>query len=238
MLPNGMAVAVRMAADSLRDPIVDRWREAILLGALRENTLYVPGLRILWNHWSFGHFTGRWLPGGFVPLVWPGPARKANVFFRRARRLLRQGRPAAAFVTIGRAIHLLADMACPVHVHRTVHEMTDPFEWWVEAHAREIGALPLPAIPPPRRPSDLVAGMAALTRRFRPDGTSTGWGRLLARLGLRRGVPAAEAGAQALLLLPEAAARAAALLRMLAGAEGAALERGEVERACSPDPTR
>src|SRR6185369_1367992 len=140
------------------------------------------------------------------------------------------GRDAAAFVTLGRACHVLTDMACPVHVHRVIHQ-EDPFEWYVEVHAAELGAAPAPAasLPAARSPAELVASLAAVARTCAPDRTRNAWGRLLRRLGLRRAVPAREVASQARLLIPAAGAHVDALLAMFLEERAAAAR----ETACA-----
>ena len=64
----------------------------------------------------------------------------ADRTFARAVELKRAGRIAGGFVQLGRVAHLLADMACPNHVHRVWH-LQDPFEWWVESHAPMLSTL-------------------------------------------------------------------------------------------------
>ena len=216
MLANGLALVIDRAVAHLPSAEARRYSKALVLGSLREDVARAPGGGGVFEHLSFSHFGGGWLPGGFLPLLWPGPRFKVRRYFRRALALARAGKRAAAFVTLGRACHVLTDMACPVHVHRVIHE-ADPFEWYIEMHAGELCAAPAAAMPDARSPAALVASLAAITRACAPDRTRNAFGRLLRRLGLRRAVPAREIGRQARLLIPQAAAHVAALIALFLG---------------------
>lgn len=209
---NGLWIVAHLAVKAVGDPILARYEKALVLGALREDVWHLPGDRIF-EHQSWSHFYHPWLPGGFFPLLWPGPRSKGKRFYRRALDELRAGRTAAAFAELGRAVHLVTDMSCPVHVHRTIHE-TDPYEWWVEANKDELLALPVPPVADFERPEDVIEAMARITSAWRPDGTNWWAGRLLARAGLRKRVGKAEAAEQARALIPVCAGHAAALLRL------------------------
>ncbi|MBI4347525.1 MAG: hypothetical protein HY553_11765 [Elusimicrobia bacterium] len=209
---NGLYTVCDLALRRVDDPVSNRYRAAFILGSLREDIVYLPWAGRVWEHLSLSHFYQPGLPGGFFPF-WPGPRLKADRFFDRALRLFKDGRRAAGFVQLGRAAHLLIDMACPVHAQRTVHE-EDPFEWCVEGHAPALRALP-PAEPPAAaRASELVEGLSRFTQRFTPDATNSAWGRFLERRGLRRPVGGREAFEQARELIPAAAAYTAALLAL------------------------
>jgi hypothetical protein len=214
VLANGLALVIDGALARLGSAPARRYRQALVLGSLREDVARIPGGSGVFEHLSFSHFGGGWLPGGYLPLLWPGPRFKVGRYFRRALALARAGRRAAAFVTLGRACHVLTDMACPVHVHRVIHE-ADPFEWYVEVHAGELGATAAAPVPlDARSPAALVASLAAVTRACAPDRTRNAFGRLLRRLGLRRPVPRREIRRQARELIPQAAAHVAALIAL------------------------
>ena len=209
MLPNGLCVVIDMALVAVDFALLQRHRKALLLGTLREDVARIPLTNRVFEHTSLTHFCGR-LPGGYLPLLWPGARWKAGRLFRKALAAEREGRTAAACVQLGRACHLLTDMACPVHAHRVLHE-TDPFEWYVEAHALALAQLPMPPAPTADSVSDLVADLAAYARLFTPDRTHNPWGRRLRRLGVLRPVPMAEIERQARALIPAAAAHVASL---------------------------
>ena len=226
MLANGLALVIERALVELRGDGVRearRHRKALLLGALREDVARVPFGTGVFEHLSLSHFGGGRWPAGFLPF-WPGPRYKLRRFFRTAVAHARRGASGAAFVTLGRACHVLTDMACPPHVHRVVHE-ADPFEWYVEVHA---GALadarltPAVALPALEDPAALITSLSAITRRSAPDRTRNLLGRWLRRLGLRRPLPAREVARQASALIPEAAAHVARLIRLFLDASAPA----------------
>ena len=210
---NSLFMVTQLAIDELDHPWVNRHRDALVLGALREDVIYVPLLGFIWEHLSFSHFYRKRLPGGFIPLLWPGPRLKADLFYRRAQRHLRAGEPAAACVQLGRALHLVADMTCPVHAQGVVHD-TDRFEWYLEANKNTLMKLPLPDLPTVTRAADCVEGVARATQPFPADRTNHHTGRLLKRLGLRKAVRREDVVEQAKVLVPVAAAHAAALLQL------------------------
>ena len=218
MLANGLALVIERALNQLASAGAGqarRHRKALVLGALREDVARVPFGARVFEHLSLSHFGGGRWPGGFLPF-WPGPRFKVRRYFRRAVALAHGGARGAAFVTLGRACHVLADMACPAHVHRVVHE-ADPFEWYVEVHAAALAdpdATPAVAPPALPTPAALVTHLAALTRRSAPDRTRNALGRWLRRLGLLRSVPAPEIARQARALIPEAAAHVAAMIAL------------------------
>lgn len=214
MLPNGQAAIIDMAVRAVDDPLLTRHRHALVLGALREDVGYVAGIGLLFQCLSLTHFYKPGLPGGFVPFLTLGPRRRVNTLVARAISEFARGRVAAAFVRLGHAAHLLVDMACPVHSHRTVHLIDDPYEWWVEGNAAAVRALPVVAWPDRTRPSDLVEDLARYAQDFPPDSTHSPWGRLFRRLGLRHELATRVIAEQARRLIPVAAGVTAALLRL------------------------
>src|SRR4030095_3889326 len=150
---------------------------------------YVPLFGAVLDRPSLTHFYRPGLPGGLVPLLTPGTRWRGDRLFARAVERYREGQLAAAFVQLGRAAHLLTDMACPVHAQRTVHMISDSFEWYVEGNARALEILPVPAVATRRRASELVEDLAGQTQRFPADTTNSPWGRLLWEGGTRRNAP-------------------------------------------------
>jgi hypothetical protein len=220
----GLFVVIELALGKLAEPELSRYRDPLLLGSLREDVWHIPIVDSIFEHWSFSHFYKPPLPGGFLPLVWPGPRLKGNKFYRRALNEHQAGRTAAGFVQLGRVAHLLTDMCCPVHVHRLTHD-TDPYEWYVEGNIKRLLQLPVPDVSEQARPSDLVRELAAYTREFRADATNHHLGRVLKRAKILRGVTSKEAAQQAHELIPLAAGYTAALFRMY------------LRDRCSPAPT-
>lgn len=209
MLRNGLYYVAGEAAGTAREPLARKYRASVILGSLREDVIALP-LGGFTEYPSFSHFGGRGLPGGFVPLLWPGPRLSVSRLYRRALRQARRGKLAAAFVALGRAAHVLTDVSIPSHVHRAAHER-DPFEWWIEGNLPELSRLE-PQPPPQASAGELVQSLAAHSAVFAPDRTNTPWGRVLKRRGRLRGVLAAEARRQALELMPHAVSHVRALL--------------------------
>jgi hypothetical protein len=207
---NGLLLTIQQAANHLGDPLIDEYRHVIVLGSLREDVMYLPLVGRVWEHFSFSHFYKPPLPGGILPFVWPGPRFKAQRFFDRGVEHFTAGERPAAFLNLGRAAHLLTDMACPVHVHRVVHD-TDMFEWYIESHRPELEALPLPEVPPMASAAAIIESLARYTAQFRPDKTQNAIGRWLKRRGLSQPVPRREVIEHARTIMPMAAAH---LVRM------------------------
>jgi hypothetical protein len=212
VLRNGLYLVADEAARRSEVAAAALHRDALVLGSLREDVLW---LGFLTEYPSFRHFGGRGLPGGYVPFFWPGPRSTVETCYRRALRHARGARVAAAFVTLGRAVHVLTDVCIPTHVHRVAHE-DDPFEWSVEANLERLRALPVPDVTLAARPRDLVASLASSAARHAPDRTNTPMGRALRRVGLFRKISAPAARAQTDILVPLAIAHATALVRMFA----------------------
>jgi hypothetical protein len=212
MRVNGLQLVVDMAVDALGDPRVSEHRGALVLGTLRENVRFVPGLGVLDEHLSLSHFCGAHLPGGFFPLITVSAARRGGKLFAAALAEKRAGKLASAFVQMGRVAHLVADMACPVHVHRVAH-WTDPFEWWVEAHCDELARMPVER-PPAAAPRALIGALARRTQAHAPDRTHNALGWVLRSVGLRRPRRREELEAQARQIVPDAAGTLATLLAM------------------------
>lgn len=211
---NGLSFIISAAVKEIGDPLLCRYERAIILGAFREDVWYVPWIDRVIEHASLTHFVGRTLPGGFIPLLVPGADRRAAGFFAKALRCSGQGKQASAFVQLGRASHLLIDMACPAHADRVVHG-SDPFEWFVEGHRPALSAMP--SIAPEveaSEPGELVRALARLAQACRPDMTTSWHGQWLRRMGLRERVPMSEVREQAETLVPAAIGHSAALFRL------------------------
>ncbi|NHZ79666.1 hypothetical protein F2P44_10300 [Massilia sp. CCM 8695] len=207
---NGLQLVISLAVRKLDDPIFNRFRDALVLGAIREDVVYLPRRQKIWEHWSLSHFSGRYLGGGFIPFVTASAPAKAQACFDRAVAAWRNGQHARAFVQLGMASHLVIDMACPVHASRVAH-LTDGYEWYVEANGPHLAALPFDVPSQYGSARDAAAGLAAFTRRFTPDRTNHHWGRLLKRVGLRRSLTRTEFAAQAEQIIPTAAGHLAAV---------------------------
>ncbi|MFZ5892519.1 MAG: hypothetical protein ACOY0T_15775 [Myxococcota bacterium] len=109
---------------------------------------------------------------------------------------------------LGRACHLLADMAVPARTRGVWHLFGDPLESWLERNHRELPKLladypKLPAELP--TPAELADSLANASSRFAADTTRTPWGALAYRWfksGLK--LEEAEVVAQARSLIPVA----------------------------------
>lgn len=210
---NGLALLVDSAVEAVSHPVLQRYRKAIVLGSLREDVVYIPIVGTVFEHWSLSHFYKPPLPGGFIPLLWPGARRKATRYFRAAVRKHRAGNTAAGFVTLGRVAHLLSDMACPVHVHRRPHDR-DTFEWYVESHCDELRKLSVPDIPSAESAAQLIERMARFTAQFPADATQFPLGRWLKKRGLLRAIPKPEIARHAHAIIPMATAHMTNLFRL------------------------
>jgi len=222
---NGFITVIDMALDELDQPLAHRHRDALVLGAFREDVCFVPGVDLVFQSPSLTHFRRRELPGGFVPFLWPGASQRTGKFLERAWREFASGREASAFVQLGRAAHPLIDMACPVHAQGVAHT-ADPFEWCVEAIGDELRTLPVSKIFPSSVES-VVESMAHFAQGFAADKTTSPWGRMLRRFGRRQPVRAALAREQAKALIPRAAGHTAALFRLFLEKTGASQAANE-----------
>lgn len=210
---NGLQLVIRLAVRKLDAPQLTRFADALVLGAIREDVVYLKRRQKIWEHWSLSHFSGRHLGGGFIPFLTASAPRKAQIYFDQAVASWRDGQQARAWVQLGMASHLLIDMACPVHASRVAH-MTDGYEWFVEANGAQLAALPFQVPGQYRCAHDAVAGLAAFTRQFAPDRSNHHWGRLLKALGLRTSFTRADFSAQATQIIPAAAGHLAAVYLM------------------------
>jgi hypothetical protein len=210
---NGLQLVIRLAARKLGEPLFDRFEDALVLGAIREDVVWLGRKKQIWEHWSLSHFAGRHLGGGFIPVLTRSAPRKAQNYFDLALVAWRKGDQARAFVQLGMASHLLVDMACPVHASRVAH-LTDGYEWFVEANCARLAALPFQV---PRQYASVhgaVAGLARFTRQFPPDRSNHLWGRALKSLGLRKPLARAVFADQAAHIIPAAAGHLAAVYLM------------------------
>lgn len=213
MLYNGLITITDLALRDLQNPFFDRYRDALILGTFREDVCHIPGVNAVLQSPSLTHFYRKGVAGGFIPLLWPGARYRTQHFVRTALEEYRASRFASAFVQLGRAIHPLMDMSCPVHAQSVVHE-TDPFEWCVEGMRQELMNLPVPAVQDRDSAAAIVEEMALFAQDFKADTTNTGWGRLFKRWGWRTPVDAALGRDQARQLIPKCAGCTSALFRL------------------------
>jgi hypothetical protein len=210
MLYKGLQIIICAAVRQADIALFTRYCDALILGAVREDIAYLRPQKRIWEHLSFTHFSGRWLSGGFIPFFTPSAARCAQHYFDHACKLAAQQKIAAAMVQLGRASHLLIDMACPVHVHRVAH-WHDGYEWYIEVHGDDLAMLQA-AIPTAyQSAAEIVEGLARFTRQFPADGTHHHLGRWLKARGWRRSHTHTEIAQQAEQIIPVASAHLAAM---------------------------
>ncbi len=206
MLPNGLMVTLELALGADAEPGL---LTALTLGMFREDVVMLPGIAL--PSPSFGH-------------IYPRSRARCGRLFARAVATARvRGRLAGAF-DLGRAVHVLTDMACPAHALAVAHYLHDPFERWVESHAAELAELPVPALPDgvavaaavTGAPAALVDSLAGAARRHAVDRTQLPFTPVRRRRGARVGP--ADLARQAHELIPLAAAHVRALLAAHAGA--------------------
>jgi hypothetical protein len=180
---------IDMALARRAHPLLLRYRDAIVLGCFREDVWFIGGIDAVVQNPSLSHFCRAGVRGGFIPWLTPDAGARTEKLGQRALREFSQKRVASAMVQLGRALHPLIDMACPVHAQGIAHG-NDPFEWCVEVMGEELRALPA-SIESYSRFADAVRGLARHAR-----------GRKIART---------RAQDQARQLIPLAAGHAAAL---------------------------
>lgn len=118
---------------------------------------------------------------------------------------------------VGRACHLLGDVAVPARTRGVWHPLGDPYERWVDEHLDLLAHEPVPA--PVQAPSiaALVDRLARLAVVHIADTTRSPWGAVALRLGRSRAiVDDALAERQARALVPAALAHHAGFVRMVA----------------------
>jgi hypothetical protein len=210
---NGIFLLLSRAARESEIPEAQKYLPALTLGAVRDDILYFPWVKKIWEHLSLSHFMGRHLPGGFIPFFWPSAPFKAQYFYNKAIKLYRAEDPAAAWVQLGRASHLIVDMACPVHASRVPH-WSDPYEWYVDSHFDELKQLPAVDFEKCQSARELTKKMGKYSQGFRPDKTNQHWGQLLKKMGLRKSLTRGECQNQAHAIIPQASACLAELFRL------------------------
>jgi len=162
---NGFMTVIDMALARQAHPLLMRYRDALVLGCFREDVWFVGGINAVVRNPSLSHFCRAGVRGGFIPWLTPDAGARTEKLARRALREFSQERIASAMVQLGRALHPLVDMACPVHAQGVAHG-NDPFEWCVEAMAEELRGLPASAESYARF-ADVTRGMARHAQGFR-----------------------------------------------------------------------
>lgn len=144
----------------------------------------------------------------------PSAKDRMLALLRRARSMKRRERAAW---WLGRAAHLLGDMAVPARTRGVWHLAGDPLETFVEAQddtTLEELARPSSGVDWPDDPAAIADLLANASAKLPADTTRTPWGRLkYERLGRGTKLEASEIEAQARVILPLAVEATAALLR-------------------------
>jgi hypothetical protein len=220
MFANGHRLIMDRALDALPHSALREHYGALLLGNLREDVYKVPLVRAFTLGKGLTHY---YRPGslwGAFPLVPSAPARTERLVARGVREW-RDGRPRDGAFWLGRAVHLLSEMAAPVHAQRILHWRGDPFEMYIERNHRELRQLPLPDEPRAESPRQLVHDLAVYTQRFPCDRTRNLPGYVGWKLGLFRRPSDDEVLAQVRALVPMGAAYTVALYRLFLARAGA-----------------
>ncbi len=175
---------------------------AMILGMFREDVLLLPGMR-------------RALPSPSLRHSYPRSRQYCGQLFDGAVAAGRAGEPVRGAFLLGRALHVLIDMACPVHAQGVAHYLDEPFERHVDAAAEDLASLPVPALSAhvaEGGPQALVDSLAGAARREIADTTKSPWGRVLRRWGYRQPPSGREIKEQARRLIPLCAAHVRALI--------------------------
>ncbi|HVK54512.1 MAG TPA: hypothetical protein VM532_05720 [Burkholderiales bacterium] len=193
MLPNGLVVTLEMALRSMGASSIrtDATRQAaLLLGMFREDVIVLRPFGLALPSPSFGH-------------LWPRSKKYCNKRFDIAVKVARAEGPLAGDFQLGRALHVLIDMACPAHAIPIAHYLKDPFERYVDAHASKLSTLSVAEFTVDRSatPGDLVSSLAEAARTLWNQKSD----------GLEKRVPIAE---QARHLIPLAAAHVCAMVAL------------------------
>jgi hypothetical protein len=138
---NGFMTVIDMALARQAHPLLVRYRDALVLGCFREDVWFVGGIDAVLQNPSLSHFCRAGVRGGFIPWLTPDAGARTQKLAVRALQEFSHGRVASAMVQLGRAVHPLVDMACPVHAQGVAHG-NDPFEWRVEVMGEQLRALP------------------------------------------------------------------------------------------------
>lgn len=184
--------------------------EALLDGHRDEDDLVVLGRRF--RAAGLSH-TYKPAAPRFGELFAPSAKARMLACVRRSRA---EGERRRAAWWLGRACHLLGDMAVPSRTRGVWHLAGDPLESWLDVQADATLAALLRADDGdwPGEPASIAERLARSSAALPADTTRTPWGRFLfERLGRGVRLSNAEVEVQARVLLPLAVEATAALLR-------------------------
>ena len=147
---------------------------------------------------------------GLTHFGYAAPWRAGRLFAKAVRAHAKSERD--GYWWLGRAAHLVSEMASPAHAQGSFHWYGEPFELYLEEHCDELAALE-PAAVAPADAASLARGLANHARTFFADRTRNLPGFVAHRLGLLRRPTADEVREQAQALVPLGAGYTAALYR-------------------------
>jgi hypothetical protein len=207
MQPRSHAFVIEAACVRAASPWPLAHLGSLLQGHLDEDDLVLPfGLRLRAAGLTHSYRPGSWRGELLAPSALVCLAR----CLRRARRAPTE--PAAAW-WLGRACHLVGDLAIPSRTRGVWHLLGDPLESWLEEHTDALPSLVPTALVIPRgSPSDLARELARASAGLAADTTRTPWGAWAFRRGHGTRLTADEVAAQAAVLVPLAVAATTALL--------------------------
>src|SRR4051812_19461261 len=130
MFANGHRLVMDRALDELRHPALDAEYDALLLGNLREDVYKFPFVTRFMLGKGLTHYYRPGRRWGLFPLV-PGAPMRSDWLFDEGVRLYRGGQRRDGVWNLGRAVHLLSEMAAPVHAQIVLHWRGDPFEMYI-----------------------------------------------------------------------------------------------------------
>lgn len=213
MLPGTHAFLIDRALDAVGDPMLSGFRTAIQAGCADEDVWQVPltGWRLQSPGLSHTYRPGR----RRGELGAPSARTRIEGEVDQARRLWSRA-PQDGAHHLGRALHLLGDVAVPARVHGVWHPLGDPYERWVEDHLDELDALPTAPPIALTTLARLIDELARVAAQHVADTTRSPWGALAHRLGRSAVlVDDALAARQARAVLPMALAYHVGFLRLV-----------------------
>ncbi len=211
MLPRTHTYLIETALATVGHAGLSGRRTALLAGCVDEDLLRLPllGWRVQSPGLSHTYRPGRRTGELGAPSALTRLERLTGLALACWRR-----EPERAAGLVGRACHLLGDVAVPARTQGVWHPFGDPYERWVDDHLVELALAPPAAAVTATTLAVLVEGLARLAAVHAADTTRSPWGALAHRLGRRRViVDDATAARQARELVPLALAHHVAFLR-------------------------
>ncbi|HRI70658.1 MAG TPA: hypothetical protein PK156_40780 [Polyangium sp.] len=188
------------------------FRGNILRGNDDEDVHIVPVVK--WRLRAAG-LTHTHVPNGRSgELGFPSAKRQGLVFLAKSER---EENPAQKAWWIGRACHVLGDVAVPARAQRVWHLEGDPLEAWIEGNLESLQGLSIES-GEARMPATIFEDLARAAAAFAADTTRTPWGRAVFHwFGRGTMLDEQEIKAQAQILIPLAVQATEALLKWVTG---------------------